>query len=49
MDLDAAALVLTELATNAVLHAGTDMEVLVSVRPRRLRLAVADQGSERPQ
>ena len=48
VDLDAAALVLTELVTNAVLHAGTDMEVLVSVRPRRLRLAVADQGSDAP-
>ena len=48
VDLDAAALVLTELVTNAVLHAGTDLEVLVSVRPGRLRLAVADRGSDAP-
>ena len=38
----------TELVTNAVLHAGTELEVLVSVRPGRLRLAVADRGSDAP-
>jgi hypothetical protein len=43
---DAAALIATELASNAVLHAGTSFVVTVVSRPRGVRVAVAD-GSRR--
>jgi anti-sigma regulatory factor (Ser/Thr protein kinase) len=42
-----ALLVVSELVTNAILHAGTEMVVSVERRRTRLRLAVAD-GSDRP-
>jgi anti-sigma regulatory factor (Ser/Thr protein kinase) len=37
-----AELLTSEVVTNAVVHAGTDMVVTVSVRPRGLRVEVAD-------
>ena len=48
VDLDDATLVLDELVTNAVLHAGTEIEVMLNVLPGRLRLAVADQARPVP-
>ncbi len=41
-DLDDAALVVSELATNALCHVGTPFEVVVSSRPGCLRIAVRD-------
>ena len=43
-DDDVAALVLDELVTNAVLHAGTRIDVLVGLRGNMLRVAVADRS-----
>lgn len=48
VDLDDATLVIDELVTNAVLHAGTEIEVMLNVLPGRLRLAVADQAPPVP-
>ena len=47
---DSAALILSELATNAVQHAGTDFEVAVDIAPdgRRLRVAVSDSAATFP-
>src|SRR4051794_3602276 len=44
LDDDGAALVLDELVTNAVLHAGTPVDVLVGLRGNVLRVAVADRS-----
>jgi anti-anti-sigma regulatory factor len=44
LDDDGAALVLDELVTNAVLHAGTPVDVLVGLRGNLLRVAVADRS-----
>ena len=46
--LDDAALVVSELAANAVLHAHSDFTVAVSSRGDRLRIAVTDASSEGP-
>ena len=47
--LDDAALIATELATNAVLHAGTGFTVVVSRRPGgTIRIAVRDASMVRP-
>jgi DcmR-like sensory protein/histidine kinase-like protein len=44
-----AALIATELATNAVLHAGTDFTIVLSRRPAgQIRIAVRDTSSLRP-
>lgn len=43
-----AALVLSELVTNAVLHAGTDIEVSITLGDDALRLEVADRSTGRP-
>lgn len=48
VDGDAAALVVDELVTNAVLHAGTPVDVLVDVGPEALVVAVADGSSTMP-
>jgi anti-sigma regulatory factor (Ser/Thr protein kinase)/anti-anti-sigma regulatory factor len=48
VDLEGAVLVLGELVTNAVVHAGTPVEVLVSLRGSVLRVAVADQSPGEP-
>jgi anti-sigma regulatory factor (Ser/Thr protein kinase) len=47
---DAAALMLSELATNAVQHAGTDFDVTVDIAPdgRHLRVAVSDGAESFP-
>ncbi|HYJ75004.1 MAG TPA: ATP-binding protein [Kineosporiaceae bacterium] len=48
VDGDAAALVLDELVTNAVLHSRTPVEVLVGLRGHALRIAVADRSPVSP-
>jgi anti-sigma regulatory factor (Ser/Thr protein kinase) len=45
---DDALLVISELVTNAVLHAGTDLEVSISRYGDRLRVAVRDHSSRSP-
>lgn len=44
----AAALAVTELATNAVLHAATDFGVAMSLEDELLRLEVSDGSARRP-
>jgi anti-sigma regulatory factor (Ser/Thr protein kinase) len=44
-----ARLVVSELVTNAVLHAGTEIEVLVVVRTDAIRIEVTDLGPDLPQ
>lgn len=44
VDEEGAALVLGELVTNAVLHAGTPVDILVGLRGQALRVAVADRS-----
>jgi anti-sigma regulatory factor (Ser/Thr protein kinase) len=46
--LDEAALVLSELASNAVLHAGSPFSIAISSRESRLRIAVTDTCPCRP-
>jgi anti-sigma regulatory factor (Ser/Thr protein kinase) len=46
-DVESAALVVSELVTNAVVHAGTPVELQVELDGRLLRLRVAD-GDGRP-
>jgi anti-sigma regulatory factor (Ser/Thr protein kinase) len=48
VDGDAAALVVDELVTNAVLHAGTPLDLLVDLREQALVVAVADGSSSMP-
>ena len=43
-----AALLVSELVTNAVLHARTDINVVVSKGDRRVRVEVADQNGRLP-
>ncbi len=43
-----AELVVSELVSNAVLHAGTDVDVTVTVRPPYLHLAVRDRSDRLP-
>jgi anti-sigma regulatory factor (Ser/Thr protein kinase) len=42
------ALVVTELATNAVLHARSDFTVAVSIQPDAVRIAVRDSSAVLP-
>lgn len=42
---DAAELLVSELVSNAILHAGTDLEVVVRVLPDRVSVEVHDLGS----
>ena len=44
----AAALVVHELVTNAVVHAGTEIELLISARPGSVRVAVGDRSHAAP-
>jgi anti-sigma regulatory factor (Ser/Thr protein kinase) len=46
--LDTAELCVSELVTNAILHASTDVELSVTLNRQRVRLAVRDQSSELP-
>ena len=43
--LEVAALLVSELVTNAILHAGTDIRVAVDRRAGRLRVEVADESA----
>ncbi|HEY5271809.1 MAG TPA: ATP-binding protein [Acidimicrobiales bacterium] len=45
---DRAALMVSELATNAVRHGGTDFEVLVDRTPDELYIEIADSGDGSP-
>ena len=45
---DTVALLVTELVTNAVLHARTDVSVHIDVAPPLVRLSVADGSSRLP-
>lgn len=45
---DAVSLMVSELATNAVLHGGTDYVVDVDVRPTSVRVDVSDVGAGMP-
>jgi anti-sigma regulatory factor (Ser/Thr protein kinase) len=45
---DAAVLVVSELVTNAVRHAGTDLEVEVALIPGGVRVQVSDSGGGYP-
>src|SRR5688572_24594091 len=42
--LDDALLLVTELVTNAVIHAGTDVEPSIDIGPGRARIEVLDHG-----
>jgi anti-sigma regulatory factor (Ser/Thr protein kinase) len=46
--LDTAELCVSELVTNAILHASTDVELRVTLASQRVRLAVRDQSDELP-
>jgi anti-sigma regulatory factor (Ser/Thr protein kinase) len=46
--IDVAVLLTSELVANAVLHAGTVLEVVVRVLPERLGIEVHDQGGGQP-
>lgn len=46
--LDTAELCVSELVTNAILHASTDVELSVTLARQRVRLAVRDQSSDLP-
>jgi len=45
---EAAVLMMSELATNAIVHAGTGFEVTIDRSPGALRVAVADLGGGEP-
>lgn len=44
---EVAVLLVSELVSNAVLHAGTDLEVVVRILPDRVAVEVHDQGGGR--
>jgi len=44
-----ARLVVSELVTNAVLHAGTSIDLNVRLEASALRIEVTDRGADRPQ
>jgi len=46
---DAVALMVSELATNAVLHAGTEFDVTLTLDGNQLRVEVSDRGPRMPQ
>lgn len=46
--LDTAELCVSELVTNAILHASTDVELSVTLARQRVRLAVRDQSTDLP-
>ena len=48
IQLEAATLIVSEMVTNALLHAGTMLELSVARCEHRLRLAVGDGGTRRP-
>ena len=48
IDVERAALLVSELVTNAVLHVGTELEVAVEIRPRFVEVSVRDGSCARP-
>jgi anti-sigma regulatory factor (Ser/Thr protein kinase) len=48
-DASLVALLATELATNVVLHAGTDFMICLSRGPHRLRVELHDGSHDRPE
>jgi anti-sigma regulatory factor (Ser/Thr protein kinase) len=46
--LDTVALLVTELVTNAILHARTPLQLTLDPRPGHVRICVEDQSSEQP-
>jgi anti-sigma regulatory factor (Ser/Thr protein kinase) len=46
--LETVALLVTELVTNAILHARTPLQLTVEVRPGCLRISVVDASSDQP-
>lgn len=46
---ESAVLMMSELATNAIVHAGTGFEVTIDRSPAELRVAVTDVGGGEPQ
>jgi anti-sigma regulatory factor (Ser/Thr protein kinase) len=46
---DEARLIVSELVTNAVVHARTPIELTITVRATRVRIEVTDFGVDRPQ
>jgi anti-sigma regulatory factor (Ser/Thr protein kinase) len=46
--LDTVALLVTELVTNAILHARTPLQLTVESRPGSVRIRVEDESNERP-
>jgi DNA-binding NarL/FixJ family response regulator len=47
--LGAVELAVSELVTNAIVHASSSVDITVSLRPRDVRVDVVDRGSGRPQ
>ena len=46
--IDDVALLVTELVTNAILHARTPLQLTLESRPGRVRICVEDHSDERP-
>ncbi len=46
--LDTIALLVTELVTNAILHARTPLQLTLESRPGTMRICVEDESNERP-
>jgi len=46
--LETVALLVTELVTNAILHARTPLQLTLETRPGLVRICVEDQSSEQP-
>ena len=46
--LDTIALLVTELVTNAILHARTPLQLTLESRPAHVRICVADESTEQP-
>jgi anti-sigma regulatory factor (Ser/Thr protein kinase) len=47
--LDTIALLVTELVTNAILHARTPLQLLIETRPGHVRLCVEDTSDRQPE
>jgi anti-sigma regulatory factor (Ser/Thr protein kinase) len=47
--LDTVALLVTELVTNAILHAGTPLQLAIDAQPDRIRLCVEDASPRQPE
>ncbi len=47
-ELDTIALLVTELVTNAILHARTPLQLTLEMRPGLVRICVEDESNEQP-